>query len=77
MSPFAPNTENDEKPHAEDERDAAWVANGIFSVMNDNESNGKREEEREEDPNAQLELESRRRSSGVNGREGLPDVEMS
>jgi DNA polymerase epsilon subunit 4 len=51
---------------------------GIISVMNGNELNGEREtEEREEDPNKQLEMENRRRSSGINGRESLQDIEMS
>ena len=47
-------------------------------MMNGNETDeGRDTEEREEDPNKQLEMENRRRSSGVNGREGIQDVEMS
>jgi hypothetical protein len=52
----------------------------IVSVMNEEEpEEGRETEERDEDPNKQLEMENRRRSSAItlNGRESLQDVEMS
>jgi hypothetical protein len=79
VSPFAPNGNgvlNDVV--GSNGTSIGHVGGGtIVSVMNGEEPEEGDLEERDEDPNKQLEMENRRRSSAVNGKESLQDIEMS
>jgi DNA polymerase epsilon subunit 4 len=81
VSPFAPNGNEVLNGVVGSNGASAGSGNGnggaIDSVMNGNEQDERVTEDREEDPNKQLEMENRRRGSGVNGGESLQDIEMS
>ncbi|EPE32512.1 Histone-fold containing protein [Glarea lozoyensis ATCC 20868] len=79
VSPFGPNGNEVLNGVVGSNGASSGSGNGgaIDAVMNGNEQDDRAAEDREEDPNKQLELENLRRGSSVNGDESLQDIEMS